>query len=245
MNAAEPAVIDIQDLTFSFDGPPVLEHVSLAVPAGEFLGLVGPNAGGKSTLLKIILGLLEPDSGAVRVLGKAPSAARSKIGYCPQYARFQRDFPISVSKSILQGRLGASSSLASYNKRDYEIVDKVMLATEIDQVRDSRLSTLSGGQLQRVLIARALACEPEILILDEPTANLDMRIEEDFFSLLKKLNETMTIILVSHDVGFISEYVTRVGCLNRTLICHQTAELTGETIEHLYGSHVTMIRHEH
>jgi len=125
------------------------------------------------------------------------------------------------------------------------VANRAMDATEILDIKARTLASLSGGQLQRVLIARALACEPEILILDEPTANIDLRVGGDIFDLLKKLNERMTIIVVSHDIGFISEYVTRVACLNRTLVCHETAALTGEFVEQLYGSHVRMIDHVH
>jgi len=120
-----------------------------------------------------------------------------------------------------------------------------MQETEVAGLGGRQLSTLSGGQLQRVLVARALACEPRILILDEPTANIDMRVETDIFDLLKQLNRRMTIIVVSHDIGFISQYVDRVACLNRTLMCHHTADIDGKMVNELYGSHVRMVEHVH
>ncbi|OGT74996.1 MAG: ABC transporter [Gammaproteobacteria bacterium RIFCSPLOWO2_12_47_11] len=239
-------IIEIENVSFSYTRAPVLRNVSLTVPEGEFLGIVGPNAGGKSTLIKLILGLLQPGSGTIRVLGNDPVMARSHIGYVPQYPTFsRRDFPINVMDTVLMGRLGFTSHFGGYSKNDREIATETIQAVEIADTANRPVGTLSGGQLQRVLIARALACKPEILILDEPTANIDMRVEEDIFGLLKHYNENMTIIVVSHDIGFISGYVDRVACLNQTLICHTTDEISGKTIEELYGAPVRMIHHSH
>lgn len=235
--------VSFEDVSFSYDGPLVLEHIDLAIESGEFLGIVGPNGGGKSTLLKIMLGLLEPGAGRVVVLGKSAAEGRHKIGYCPQYISFPRDFPISVEAAVMLGRLGNTRWLGRYRGQDRTIAQEAMAVTELLDLRDRQIATLSGGELQRVLVARALASEPSILVLDEPTANIDLRLEEDIFDLLKKLNKRMTIVVVTHDIGFISEYVTRVACLNRTLVCHQTAAITGDTIGQLYGGQVTMIEH--
>ena len=239
------AVINIENVSFSYGGTLALENINLTITKGEFLGVVGPNGGGKSTLLKLVLGLIRPDTGKVSVLDQSPEKGRAQIGYVPQYVRFNRDFPITVEDTILLGRLGKSKSLWGYTKKDKQICDQAMRETEIIDLKQRRLNTLSGGQLQRVLIARALVSDPQILILDEPTANIDLRVEEDIFGLLKKLNERATIIIVSHDVGFISEYVNRVACLNRTLICHQTSAISGEMIEELYATPVQMIQHIH
>lgn len=238
-------VININNVSFSYGGPPVLEHISLMINKGEFLGVVGPNGGGKSTLLKLILGLLLPDKGKISVLGKSPRKGREAIGYVPQQVRFNRDFPITVEDTVFLGRLGKSNSLWGYTKNDKRMCEQALKETEIIDLKHRRLNTLSGGQLQRVLIARALISDPQILILDEPTANIDLRVEEDIFDLLKKLNQRATIIIVSHDVGFISKYVNRVACLNRTLICHHTSEISGEMIEDLYATPVQMIQHIH
>jgi zinc transport system ATP-binding protein len=238
-------VIEVKDVSFSYDGPLVLEHIDLTIDRGEFLGLVGPNGGGKSTLLKIILGLLQPVTGSVTVLGRSPKQGRRDIGYVPQFTVFSRDFPISVEDTVLLGRLGKTRRWGGYRGKDREVAQRVMHETELFNLRHRRLSTLSGGQLQRVLIARALACEPEVLILDEPTANIDFRSEKDIFDLLKHLSEKPTIIVVSHDIGFISQYVNRVACLNRTLVCHQTGAINGEIIKELYAAPVRMIRHIH
>jgi zinc transport system ATP-binding protein len=237
-------VIELKDVSFSYDiGPPALEHVSLAVGEGEFLGLVGPNGGGKSTLLKLVLGLLQPGSGEVRVAGGAPQASRRVIGYMPQYARYAHGFPISVEETVLMGRLGTTRLLGGYRAADREAARLAMTETEVLDLRQRPLGALSGGQLQRVLVARALACDPRILILDEPTANIDMRGETEIFDLFKALNQRMTIVVVSHDIGFISRYVTRVACLNQTLLCHQPVPIGSEVIEKLYGMPVQHIPH--
>jgi len=238
-------VVTLDAVSFSYGGPPVLEHVSLEIGGREFLGVVGPNAGGKSTLLKLILGLLQPTAGRIRVFGSSARKGRRQIGYVPQYPAFNRDFPISVEQAVLMGRLGQGGLFGRYSRADRAIAARAMAETEVEALARRQINTLSGGQLQRVLLARALACEPRMLILDEPTANIDMRLETDIFDLLRELNRRLSIILVSHDVGFISQYVSRVACLNRTLICHHTKDIDGQTINDLYGSDVRMVAHHH
>ena len=238
-------VIELSGVSFAYGTVPVLQDVELAVAPGEFLGIVGPNAGGKSTLLKLILGLLEPVAGRVRVLGRRPQAASPAIGYVPQYPAFARDFPVTVEQVVLTGRLGRGRLLGGYRREDREMARWVMTQTEIVDLAPRRIATLSGGQLQRVLVARALACEPQILILDEPTANIDMRVESDIFDLLRVLNQRMTILVVSHDVAFISAYVRRVACVNRTLLCHATESIDGQVIQDLYGGEVRHVAHVH
>ncbi len=239
------AVISVKDVTFSYGGPVVLEDVHLDVEDGEFLGVVGPNAGGKSTLLRLMLGLLEPTTGSIEVGGRDPSEGSRAIGYVPQYPPFARDFPITVEQTVLLGRLGTARALGGYSRRDRDVANRVMTETESLNIRGRRLNTLSGGQLQRVLLARALASEPKILMLDEPTANIDVRMESDIYELLRNLNQRATIIVVSHDIGFISQYVGRVACVNRTLICHATLAIDGKVIQELYGGDVHMVEHSH
>jgi zinc transport system ATP-binding protein len=239
--------IAVRDVSFRYGGvtgrPAVLEDVTLDVPAGEFLGLVGPNGGGKSTLLKLMLGLLEPERGSVRIFGRRPREAHALLGYVPQFRTFTRDFPISVEKAVLQGRLGHSRRLFGYGRVDREVARRAMNDVGIVDLAGRPLGTLSGGQVQRVLIARALACEPRILLLDEPTANVDARVETSLFDLLRELNRTLTIVVVSHDVGFISDYVGRVACLNKRLVCHETSALSGDVIAEMYGGGAHMIHH--
>jgi zinc transport system ATP-binding protein len=236
-------VITLENCSFAYSGVPVLEDVSLEVEEGEFLGLVGPNGAGKSTLLKLVLGLLAPDTGRLSVLGAPPVRSCGAIGYVPQFASFRRDFPITVEETVLLGRLGKTRALLGYRAQDRALARRTMEEAGVAELAARPLEALSGGQLQRVLIARALASEPRILLLDEPTSNIDLRAEVDIFDLLKELNARMTVVVVSHDIAFISQYVTRVACLNRTLLCHTASPISGEIIERLYGAPVRMIRH--
>jgi len=235
--------ISVSGLTVRWDGVDVLNDINLAVPAGEFLGLVGPNGGGKSVLIKTLLGLIPSCSGRVRLLGGAPERTRQGAGYVPQYAAFRRDFPISVQEVVLTGRLGRLNAWLGYSRHDRAIVQRCLADTEIEGLARRPLASLSGGELQRVLIARALACEPEIIFLDEPTANVDPRVERDLFQLLRDLNRRMTVVVVSHDLAFVTDYAHRVACLNRELACHSTVPITGDQIAELYGHPVRAIDH--
>jgi zinc transport system ATP-binding protein len=152
---------------------------------------------------------------------------------------------MDVMHAVLMGRLGMTRSIGGYTQNDRERAQQAMEETEIETLAGRGIETLSGGQRQRVLVARALVCEPRILLLDEPTANIDQRVETDIFDLLRELNQRMAIVVVSHDIGFISRYVERVACLNRTLICHRTADIDGRTIQELYGADVQMVAHRH
>ncbi|MCB9029594.1 MAG: metal ABC transporter ATP-binding protein [Deltaproteobacteria bacterium] len=239
-----PAIL-IDKVNFSHGDLRILEDVSFTVEQGEFIGIVGPSGGGKTTLLKLMLGLIKPSSGKIEVLGQKPTLAQRRIGYVSQYPTFRRDFPISVLQTVLLGRLGITKTFGDYSKEDYEIAHRSMKEVEIDHLADRTLENLSGGEIQRVLLARAISSSPEILMLDEPTANIDMRVEEDIFEVLKRLNQRITIIVVSHDIGFISQYVTKVACLQRTLICHEAEALNAEVIEKLYGQPINIIHHSH
>ena len=246
-------VIDIQALNFAYGSVPTLSGIDLQVAEGEFLGVVGPNAGGKSTLLKLILGLLQPQSGSIHVLDRTPSAANRLLGYVPQYPSFPRDFPITVEQVVQLGRLGLGPGGGRWralwpgrvSDADREAVRRALAEVEARDIVKRQIGSLSGGQLQRMLLARALVGEPRILILDEPTANIDQRLEGEIFDLLKAFNARMTILVVSHDVAFISRYVSRVACLNRTLVCHRTDAVDSAVIQDLYGEPVRRIAHAH
>ena len=237
--------IEITNLNFSFDKLSILENINMTIEQGDFAGLVGPNGGGKTTLLKLILGLYKAQSGQISIFGQALKKQRKLIGYVPQYADFNSDFPISVQDTVLQGRLGVSSFFASYSKRDKQIALNVMQETEIFDLADRSIQSLSGGQMQRVLVARALASQPKILLLDEPTANIDLRAEKDIFDLFKSINQRMSILIISHDIGFVSDYINKVFCLNKTLVCHNASPVTSDTIHALYGDHVSEVHHRH
>ncbi len=237
--------ISFSNVSYAYQQAKVLEDITVDIVEEEFFGIIGPNAAGKSTMLKLMLGLLKPDTGEIRVLGKTPAEASHHIGYVPQYPSFPRDFPIKVIDVVLLGHLGNSIRIGAFSREEKELAMKGLEVVEIAHLAEAPISSLSGGQVQRMLIARALTSQPEILVLDEPTANIDVQAEENIFALLKQYNEHMTIIVVSHDIAFISGYVDRVGCLNRSMICHETENISGKTIEELYGAPVKMIHHHH
>jgi zinc transport system ATP-binding protein len=240
-----PAIV-VENVSFSYGAARVLERINLTIAPGEFIGLVGPNAGGKSTLLKLILGVLEPHSGRIEVLGQPPRRAAPRIGYVPQFPSFARDFPITVADVVALGRLGSGwRSWGWHRAADRAAAQRALAEVEALDLAPRRIGALSGGQLQRVLLARALVSAPEILILDEPTANIDQRVEGEIFNLLATLNQRLTLVVVSHDIAFISAYVSRVACLNRTLLDHDTAAVDDQTILKLYGGHIRRVTHRH
>lgn len=239
------AVVEFDRVGFSYDDAPILREVSFAIEPREFVYVIGPNGGGKTTLLKLILGLLEPSAGEVRVFGRPPRECRRRIGYMPQHATLDPQFPVCVGDVVLMGRLGGRTRIGSYSRADRAAARAALDEVGLADLLRRPFSALSGGQRQRVLIARALACEPEILLLDEPTANLDPHIEEQFHDLLRRLNERLTILLVSHDVGFVSQSVRRVLCVNRTVQVHCTSALSGNVIHDLYGREMRQVEHAH
>lgn len=243
MSEKEPAAIVVKDLWFSYDGHPVLEDVNLSIPQGDFVSVIGPNGGGKTTLLKLMLGLLKPARGEVRVFGATPEEARPRIGYMPQQTQLDPQFPATVMDVALMGRLGHGRPFGLYSKKDKRVVTKALEQVSLDGLMKKPFASISGGQRQRLFIARALACEPELLLLDEPTANLDLAMEGDLYELLQTLNQRLTIVMVSHDIGFVSEVVKSVMCVKRKVLMHPTSAITGEIINEIYGSPMKMVRH--
>ncbi len=237
------AVIELERITHAFGDTVVLEDVSLRVERGDYVALLGPNGGGKTTLLKIVLGLIEPDDGVVRVFGGPPRRARGRIGYVPQHIRFDPFFPLRVADLVLMGRLARAKLLRRYSDHDRRIAREMLERVGLTAFADHAVGTLSGGQLQRALIARALAPEPELLLLDEPTASLDERIGRSVWELLEELSRQMTVVLVSHDVGAISRYVRTVACLNRRMYTHPSGSMTREILEATYGCPVDLLAH--
>ncbi len=237
-------VIEMKGISFRYDDRQILRNVQLAIWPADSICIVGPNGGGKTTLVKLILGLLTPDAGEVRVLGQQPQEARKRIGYVPQYAEYDQLFPISVKEVVCMGRLG-NSLTGRYKRADWDQTIKALGEVGMADYADHSFAALSGGQRQRVLIARALVSSGEILILDEPTANIDQDSETNLFTLLGELKQRMTILMVTHDVGFASKFFTRIACVNREVVIHPTSELTGELIKEMYGGDLRMIRHDH
>lgn len=237
-------VIEIKNLSVYYDSICALEDVNLAVRDREFLGIIGPNGGGKTTLLKVILGLIKPSSGSVRISGKHREKGKTPIGYVPQFMRFDRLFPVNVEEVVLMGRLPAHKGVfRRYDSEDRKVVQALMEKLEVLDLKDRQIGGLSGGQMQRVLIARALAMEPEILLLDEPTASLDAHYKTEIYSVLKELNKDITVIIVTHDTGVISSYVNSIACLNRKLYYHGEGELDNSVIQQAYGCPVDLIGH--
>jgi zinc transport system ATP-binding protein len=239
-------IIEVRDVTFSYGGKPVLEHVTSEVGQREFVAVIGPNGGGKTTLIRLMMGLLQPRSGTIRMFGRPPIESRGRFGYTPQHTRFDDDFPVTVLDVVLMGRLGQGISLGPFRSRDREAAEAALDEVSCRHLRDRPLATLSGGERQRVLIARALTSQPEIIFLDEPSANLDPSIQDEFYDLLHRLNERMAVIIVSHDIGFVSRHVEKVMCVNRTVYLHPTSELKGEVLERLYRDMgVRIVDHDH
>ncbi len=242
MTDSTPA-ISMTGVTFAYGRHAVLSNVDLTIARGEFATVVGPNGGGKTTLLKLMLGLLAPDSGTVSVLGRTPAAARSKVGYVPQRASVDSSFPARVVDIVLMGLLGSRKSIR-YTAEDLKRAGSALESVEMEEFASRRLAELSGGQRQRALIARALVSEPELLLLDEPTAHLDVSMERGLHDLLGRLRKNVTIVLVSHDLGFVSDYADRVVCVKNTVAVHETCELTSDVVRELYGREVRMVKHD-
>ncbi|MBN1395807.1 MAG: ABC transporter ATP-binding protein [Pirellulales bacterium] len=241
------AVISLREVTFSYGGPPVLEDVGFSVGPREAVCMVGPNGGGKTTLVKLVLGLLNPQRGEIRLFGESPRRQRRRAGYVPQHIQYDPRFPVSVMDIVLMGRLGQGGIRGLtgwYGRDDRRAAIDALEQVGMEPLRRRPFSALSGGQRQRVLIARALCCRPELLLLDEPTANVDTAVECRLAELLAELNRRMAIVMVSHDLGFVSGLVERVICVNRRVAVHPTSDLTGKTIHELYGGEVRMVRHD-
>jgi len=238
-------IVEVNNLSFFYQQQQVLQDVSLQLEEGDFAALIGPNGGGKTTLIKIMLGLLSPDKGNIKIFGHKGNGRKKYMAYVPQFANFRRDFPITVYETVSQGCLGNGGMMGLFSRPDKNAVEQAMQETYTWQFRHRPISDLSGGQLQRVLVARALAGKPKLLLLDEPTANIDERSEKDIFDLFKELNKRMTIIVISHDIAFVSEYVNRVFCLNKTLLKHDSKPVDNGTIQQLYGEHISEVHHSH
>ncbi|MCF6334513.1 MAG: ABC transporter ATP-binding protein [Spirochaetales bacterium] len=234
--------INFDNVSFKYGSLPVLENADFTINQGDFISILGPNGGGKTTLAKLILGLHDPDSGRIAVNGKTPRQMRDKIGYVPQYSLFDPNFPVSVKDVVLMGRI--RNFFVGYSRRDKDLAAKAMESVGIGDLSTTSFSALSGGQRQRVLIARALATEPEILLLDEPTANVDAAIEYKMSAMLKELKKKMTVLLITHDLGFVSELVDKVVCVNRRVHIHPTSGITEEHIRELYNENMKIVRHD-
>jgi len=245
-------LVEVTDVSFSYGDERVLDHVTLQIQSGDFLGIIGPNGSGKTTLLRIILGLLRPDSGRVRLFGTDLAEFRewSRVGYVPQKAvAFESLFPASVFEVVLSGRCGRAGVGRRYGADDRAMSVRALETVGMIQYRDRLIGRLSAGQQQRVFIARALASRPELLLLDEPTVGVDLDAQEQFYSLLCRLNRDMgtTMVLVSHDIAVIAQEVTQLACLNRRLVFHGSPDeaMRSGAVEHMYRAESRLVAHRH
>jgi zinc transport system ATP-binding protein len=227
-------IVQVEHVFFGYGKQTILENICLDIREGDFTAMIGPNGGGKTSLLKLILGLLKPVSGKISVMGNPPSKSSHLIGYVPQNVHINQRFPISAVDIVLMGKLEPHKRWARYTRQDRKEAMQALERMEIDAYADRRIGDLSGGQRQRVFIARALVTRPKLLLLDEPTASIDTRGQTDFYRLLMKLNTDTTILLVSHDLLAISTHVKSVACVNRQLHYHNRPEITGDMLEAMY-----------
>ncbi len=240
---AELEIVGLKDIWVKYNDVSVLESIALSVFQHDFLGIIGPNGGGKSTLLKVILGLVKPFRGSVSVFGQPPEQSRSQIGYVSQRYAFDRDFPVSVWEVVMMGRYGKTGLFRRYSHSDRAAVEKSLIKVGMLDYRNEQIGRLSGGQQQRVFIARALVAEPKLLLLDEPTASIDPAMQTQFYEMLQDLKQSLAIVMVSHDIGAVSVYVDKIACLNRQLFYHGSKEITPEVLEATYQCPVQLIAH--
>lgn len=244
MKKSSDTAIHIEKLTVNYRHTPALSDVCLDVPEGEFLGIIGPNGGGKSTLLKAVLGLVPIADGKIEIFGNSAKSKRTVIGYVPQFALVDRTFPISAAEVVMTAFLkGPLHPFFRYTEEHRKAALKQMERVGIGELADRQISELSGGEFQRLLIARALATEPKILLLDEPTASVDPASREHIYGVLEELNKSVTIVMVTHDLMAISSEVNSIACLNQRLVYHGDPQLDAKTVNEMYGCPVDLIAH--
>jgi len=248
----DDTIISFKDVIFSFDGRPVLDHISLGINRGDYLGVIGPNGGGKTTMLRLMLGLIDAQAGTVRLFNRPVGDFKDwyKIGYVPQKATsFESRFPFTVEEVVTLGRIPRAGLFRRLGETDREAVEQALDQVHLLPQRKNLVAELSGGQQQRVFIAKGLVANPEVLILDEPTVGVDVESQDEFYHLLSRLNREhgITLIVVSHDIDVIANEVNSLACVNQTLTCHNDpAEFTkGEFVDKLYGHTRKLILHRH
>lgn len=220
-------IIELKDITAGYDRQAVLNHVNLTISEGDFIGIIGPNGGGKTTLLKVILGLLKPFSGKITY----PASRQNLFGYLPQNSRFDQRFPINVTEVVLSGLMSEKGLYKTYTKAEKHLAWSLLDKYGMGSYKKSPIGDLSGGQMQRVFLCRAIISNPRILILDEPTTYVDSHFEKEFYAILEELNKTLSIVMVSHDLGTICSYVKTIACVNRELHYHQSNLITPEQLQ--------------
>ncbi|MBD3322536.1 MAG: ATP-binding cassette domain-containing protein [Chitinivibrionales bacterium] len=235
-------IIEFTNVCFSYGRREVLHNVTFAIEPNSFVGIVGPNGGGKTTLLKLILGLLRPERGQIRVFGGPPEKARPKTGYVMQHMQYDPRFPATVLDIVLIGRVH-NHHIGPYSRNDKIHAENALEKVGMSGMSSVSFAELSGGQQQRVLIAQALSGDPEILLLDEPTANIDSDGEQAINDLLSSLRKRMTVIAVSHNVNTVFSTVSHVLCVNRTAVINPIDQLHPDTLDMADGGTMTVLHH--
>ena len=236
-------IIQISDLCAAYEEKTVLSHVELTVYERDFLGIIGPNGGGKTTLIKCILGLHQPQKGKIHFYKNGKEVPEINMGYLPQYNHIDKKFPISVYEVILSGLSKQKSIFQRYNNEQHELVRQMIIQMGLEGMDKRAIGELSGGQLQRALLGRALVSNPEVIILDEPNTYIDKRFEAKLYSLLEEINKERAIILVSHDIGTILKNVKTIACVNETVHYHPHTEVPTEWLEEHFGCPIEMLGH--
>ena len=236
-------IIQISDLYAAYEEKTVLSHVNLTVYERDFLGIIGPNGGGKTTLIKSILGLHQPQKGKIHFYKNGKEVPEINMGYLPQYNNIDKKFPISVYEVILSGLSKQKSIFQRYSNEQHELVRQMIIQMGLEGMDKRAIGELSGGQLQRALLGRALVSNPEVIILDEPNTYIDKRFEAKLYSLLEEINKERAIILVSHDIGTILKNVKTIACVNETVHYHPHTEVPTEWLEEHFGCPIEMLGH--
>lgn len=244
-------ILEVENVSFGYGGKPALRKATFSLEKGDFLGVIGPNGAGKTTLVKLVLGLLRPDSGSIKLFGEDVSGFRGwpRIGYVPQKAtNFDQNFPATVFEVASMGRFQRAGMMHRLSARDYKAIENALEVVGMLGLRDKRIGDLSGGQQQRVFIARALAGEPELLLLDEPTVGVDAEAQHNFYALLERLRKEygICIVLVSHDVGMVTKHVNKLACVNISLDFHDVSKgIKKSDLICAYHDEMEMVPHHH
>ena len=236
-------IIKLENISAGYDGKLVLKNVSLNIFDHDFLGVIGPNGGGKTTLLHVILGMIRPLSGSVSYYRNGAPTPYISIGYLPQYNDIDRRFPISVAEVVLSGLSKQKSLLKAFTHFHYEQVSETLRRIGMDDFKDRPINTLSGGQLQRVFLARAIVGRPDVVVLDEPNTYIDKQFQEQMYEMLDAINQDCAVVVVSHDIGTILQNVKTVACVNKTLHYHNSIEISGSELREYFGCPIELLGH--
>lgn len=236
-------IIELNNVSAGYNGEVIIEDVSLEIFRNDFIGVIGPNGAGKTTLIKTILRLITPFKGEIKYRFHA-NRSEAPIGYLPQVNTIDRRFPISVKDVIMSGLLSRKRLIKRFTGEEKQKADDLIIQMKIDNITEKPIGELSGGQMQRVFLCRAIISDPELLILDEPNTYVDNQFESELYEILKKLNEKMAIIVVSHDIGTISSYVKTIACVNRKVHYHKSNIISQEQLDS-YNCPIQLITHGH